>query len=200
MQMRTRISYVIVLIAILFTAAAVEAQQQRPAGEVDFAVTYTANRANLTTNPSFWMQGGSAELAGQLWHGLAGVANITGLHTGGGTSGVPLSIVTDTFGPRYRWSIPTKMSRREVSVFGQGLIGEAHGFYSIFPGRPGASTNALSFALQLGGGVDVALSHHFSLRAVEADWLRTQLPNSTTNVQNDFHIASGIVFHTASRK
>jgi hypothetical protein len=84
MQMPTRISYVILLIAILFTAAEVEAQQQRQVGEIDLAVTYTANRANLTTNPSFWMQGGSAELAGQLWHGLAGVANITGLHTGGG--------------------------------------------------------------------------------------------------------------------
>ncbi len=198
MQMPTRISHVFLLITILFVAGAVEAQQQ-PVGEIDLAVTYTANRANLTTNPSFWMQGGGAELAGQLWHGLAGVANITGLHTGGGTSGVPLSIVTDTFGPRYTWSIPTKM-RREVSVFGQGLIGEAHGFYSTFPGRPGASTNALSFALQLGGGVDIGLSHHFALRAVEGDWLRTQLPNSTTNVQNDFRIASGIVFHTTRHK
>src|SRR5258708_38672691 len=162
MQMPTRISHVFLLITILFVAGAVEAQQQ-PVGEIDLAVTYTASRANLTTNPSFWMQGGSAELAGQLWRGLAGVANITGLHTGGGTSGVPLSIVTDTFGPRYRWSIPTKMSRREVSVFGQGLIGETHGFYSTFPGRPGARPNALSFSLPPGCVLAFLLSHHFSL-------------------------------------
>jgi len=33
---------------------------------------------------------------------------------------------------------------------------------------------------------------------IQADWLRTQLPNSTTNVQNDLHLGAGIVFHTAN--
>jgi hypothetical protein len=49
-------------------------------------------------------------------------------------------------------------------------------------------------AAKVGGGLDLKLSHHVSVRLVEANWLRTQLPNSTTNVQNDVELGAGIVF------
>jgi hypothetical protein len=38
---------------------------------------------------------------------------------------------------------------------------------------------------------------HLSVRLIEVNWLRTQLPNSTTNIQNDLELGAGIVFHTA---
>jgi hypothetical protein len=48
--------------------------------------------------------------------------------------------------------------------------------------------------LQIGGSADLELSRHFALRLVHADWLRTQLPNATTNVQNTLQFDGGIVF------
>jgi hypothetical protein len=44
--------------------------------------------------------------------------------------------------------------------------------------------------------MDLRISHHFSLRLFKADWLRTQLPNSTTDVQNDLLLGAGIVIHS----
>jgi peptidoglycan-associated lipoprotein len=103
-------------------------------------------------------------------------------------------MVTTTFGPRYTWYRPSHTGKRKgLAIFGQGLIGEAHGFNSYFPTLSGSLTDYNSFALQVGGGVDIGLSRHFAVRAIQADWLRTQFPNSTINVQNNFRLAAGIV-------
>src|SRR5262249_40531902 len=91
----------------------------------------------------------------------------------------------------YRRSGATE--KHSIAIFGQGLIGEAHGFNSYFPSSTGVQTDYNSFALQLGGGVDLGLSQHFAVRAIQADWLRTQFPNSTTNVQNSLRLGAGIV-------
>ena len=42
----------------------------------------------------------------------------------------------------------------------------------------------------------MALSPHITLRAAQVGWLRTQLPNAGSNVQNDLRVGAGIVFHT----
>lgn len=65
---------------------------------------FNAERSLASATPSnFWMQGGSIELGTNTWHGLGLAANISGTHTGAiGTTTIPLSLVTATFGPRYR--------------------------------------------------------------------------------------------------
>jgi hypothetical protein len=39
-------------------------------------------------------------------------------------------------------------------------------------------------------------SRHVSLRVVQANCLRTQMPNATINVQNNVQAGAGIVFHS----
>ena len=56
-----------------------------------------------------------------------------------------------------------------------------------------ASSSANSLALQIGGGMDLAIKHRFLLRVFEADWLRTALPNADTNVQNSIRLGAGAV-------
>ena len=51
-----------------------------------------------------------------------------------------------------------------------------------------------SLALQVGGGVDLGLTRHFGIRVFQADWVRTQLPNGTTDVQNTLRLGAGVVF------
>jgi peptidoglycan-associated lipoprotein len=46
-----------------------------------------------------------------------------------------------------------------------------------------------------GGGVDIGLSRHISLRLAQADYVRMQLPNSITNVQNNIRLGAGIILH-----
>jgi hypothetical protein len=98
-------------------------------------------------------------------------------------------MVTSTFGPRYRWS----PARRRYAFFGQALAGEANGFNSIFPGATAPASSANSVALEIGGGLDLPIKHRLALRAFEADWLRTDLPNSDTNVQNNVRLTAGVV-------
>jgi peptidoglycan-associated lipoprotein len=168
------------------------------AGQLEVAATYSVAQGNRIPGSTLWMQGGSLEIVGYLPHGVAAVACVSGLHNGPGSTGVPLSLVVEAFGPRVAFPLThiNALLRKRTSAFGQALIGEAHGLQSEFPDRLTASSTASGFALRVGGGIDIVLSQHFALRAVEANWLRTQLPNSTTNVQNDLQLSTGIVFRS----
>jgi hypothetical protein len=165
--------------------------EQPATASFEIAITYDASRTNVIGGNSFWMQGGSVQMHGQFWHGLGVVADVAGLHTNSiNNSGVGLDLVTATFGPRYTW---TPRGAR-YSLFGQALAGEANGINSVFPGSFQAASTADGLAMQVGGGMNLNLKRHIAIRAFEADWLRTQLPNSTTSVQNNLRLGAGVVF------
>jgi len=171
-------------------------QAQSPASEtknsLDVALVYDSLMSNVVSGSGFWMQGGSAQVHGQFWRGLGVVADVSGLHTANtnNSSGIGLDLVTATFGPRYTWS----PAHRRYAVFGQGLAGEANGLNSAFPAAGGSNDSASSFALYVGGGVNLQLKHRLALRAIEANWLRTRLPNATTNVQNNLRLGAGLIY------
>jgi hypothetical protein len=195
--MRISISSLLILAAVLSTAIACAQHPAARSSHIDLAVTYDADRTNITNGNSFWMQGGGAEVAGVFPYGLGVVAELSGLHAGSiSPTQVPLSLLAVTVGPRYTWRAPWHSGKRDLSLFGQVLLGEAHGFDSLFPLSSGAISNSsTSLALQAGGGIDLGLAHHVSLRLLQANWLRTQLPNSSTGVQNHLRADAGIVFH-----
>jgi hypothetical protein len=162
--------------------------------KLDVAVTFIAQRSLGSATPdNFWMQGGSIELGTNTWRGLGIAANISGTHTNAiGATTIPLSLVTATFGPRYRWH-----ADHRISIYGEGLIGEANGFRSLFPTIRGAQTSANGLATQAGGGLDYRLSQRFSIRLAEAAWQHTQLPNGTNNTQNDLRLGAGLIINFA---
>jgi len=171
-------------------SAAVAQTNTAPKLPVAAAITYDATRSNFTSGNSFWMEGGSIQLTGDIAHHFAITADVAGMHSDNmHSSGVPLDMVTATFGPRFTWSL----LHARTSVFVQALAGEAFGFHSVFPGAVRAGDSADSLAVKAGGGVNLALSPHIGLRAFEADWVRTELPNSTTNVQNNLRLGAGII-------
>jgi hypothetical protein len=157
----------------------------------DIAFTFDAARGNLTTGSSFWLEGGCVQFHGQFWRGLGVVADVAGMHIANiNSSGVGLDLVTATFGPRYTWT----KARSRSSLFGQALAGEAFGLNSSFPGILKATSDSNSSAIRLGAGMNYSLSHRVAVRVLEANWLRTQTPNSTSNAQNNLTLASGIVY------
>jgi hypothetical protein len=50
------------------------------------------------------------------------------------------------------------------------------------------------FAMTAGGGIDVKLSKHFSIRPVQAEYFLTKIPDGLNNRQNNFRFSAGIVF------
>lgn len=167
-----------------------DAPESHTMPRLEVAVLYDALVSNVVRADRFWMQGGSIQIDGQFWHGLGAEADISGFHSqNANNAGVGLNMVTATFGPRYLWS----PAQHRCSFFSHALVGEANGFDSIFPGVAAASSSANSLALQVGGGMDLAVKHRLLLRVFEADWLRTTLPNADTNVQNNIRLAAGVV-------
>ena len=95
------------------------------------------------------------------------------------------------------------------AVFAHALFGEAHsslgrGFnVPIIGGISTGLTSANAFAMAFGGGIDIGLTRHLAIRAVQVDYIRTQfnaidalttgLSSSLGNRQNSFRY-SGIVF------
>jgi hypothetical protein len=51
----------------------------------------------------------------------------------------------------------------------------------------------------LGGGVDINVSPRFAIRAGQAEWLFTKLPNGQTHRQHSLRITSGAVLRFGSR-
>jgi hypothetical protein len=135
------------------------------------------------------------------------------------TINTPQAIAMRTVGRRVPWALalllPVFLLRRTRRKFGQavalGLLlsagafalsgcgSSANGFRGVYPKSPAPDSSSNGFAAKVGGGLDLNVSHHVSVRLVEANWLRTQLPNSATNIQNDLTLGAGIVFHTTQR-
>ena len=183
--------------AVMLAAGAASAQAVRSAS-IDLAVTYDALHTNHITAQSFWMQGGAVELGARAYRGLGIAARVEGLHAGTNTTNAePLSLVTAVFGPRY--TIETRSHR--YAIFGEGLAGISNGFDSLFSEgsgpvgsvNAGTTSGSNALAVDAGGGLDVRLNHRFAVRAFRASYLRTQLPNTTTNVQNSLSLSAGLV-------
>jgi hypothetical protein len=197
------------LLCAAMVLACVSSQAQQPArsegpvhAPVELALTYAGIHAAHTTDaqPAFWLQGGAIELHAPLYRGLGIVASVTGATVENtGPAIAPLSLVTVVFGPRYTYTAGALHHR--LSMFGEGLVGEGHGFYSVFATGSGPVSNpsngttdsANSLAVQTGGGLDIRISRSVGIRAIQADYLRTQLPNGGTNAQNNLRLAAGVV-------
>jgi hypothetical protein len=161
-----------------------------PDYRLEVGVTWDATLSNATTNSKFWMQGGAVEAHARLCCGLSVVADLAGAHRiTNNSSEEGLDMVTATFGPRYTWT----PGRKRYGIFAQGLVGIVSGFNSVLPAAGGATSTQTGLAAKAGGGLNITLAPRIALRAFQANWLRTQLPNSTTNVQNSLTLGAGIV-------
>jgi hypothetical protein len=132
-----------------------------------------------------------AEIEGRFARNWGAVAEVAGVHNGNiNSSGVGLDMVTAVCGPRYTRT----MRNGKYAFFGQALGGAAVGFDSVFPAVTGATTTQASPAIDLGGGLNIALTPRIAVRAIEANWLRSTLSNAASNVQNNLRLGAGIVF------
>jgi outer membrane immunogenic protein len=176
------------------------AQAQRPDNTFDVTVMFSELHANAPVGGCgcFWMAGGIGELAVPLWRNFSAVAEANGQHAAQipGTN-VGLGLIGGMGGLRLRLPNHTKLQ-----PFGQALFGGVHGFDSYFPAPVGKLPTSYdtSFAMTIGGGVDLAVSKHIWIRALQADYYYSELRNVQGDRQNEFRLAAGIVFRGGGRK
>jgi peptidoglycan-associated lipoprotein len=184
------------LLGFAIAATASAAAQAIPRAEV--AVDYSYMRANAAPGQCgcFSLNGGSAEAALRVYRNFSVVADITGDHAG--TTSIPgqsLSLLSYTGGPRFSYPIH-RDQHTSITPFVQGLVGEVHGFDAPFPNGSGTlSSSANALAVLVGGGVDIAVSRRFAIRALQVDYGLNHLPNNANNSENLLRVSAGVVFH-----
>ncbi|MFZ0818893.1 MAG: hypothetical protein WAM91_02405 [Candidatus Acidiferrales bacterium] len=150
---------------------------------------------------SFNLNGGVAQVAAYptSWFGLVGEV---GVYAPGSitvttsstttTSTPPGAEISYLFGPRISFR------HGPLQPYVEGLFG---GFYTsaglesvLQSASPAASNN--TFAMAIGGGLDLKVSHRFSIRLAQVDYFLTRLPNpaAVSFTQNNFRYSGGIVY------
>jgi outer membrane immunogenic protein len=167
---------------------------QRPAPAVDGYAVFSEMRSNAPVGGCgcFWMPGAHGGFSLPLWRDFSIVVEAGGHHN----SQIPnfntgLSLFYGMGGFRVRVANHTRLQ-----PFGQALFGGVHGFDSYFPAPVGRLPTSYdsSFALTVGGGLDVNVTRHVWMRAVQADYFYSQLRNLEGDRQNEFRIGAGILF------
>ena len=203
--MRTSICRKVLFAGLIATASFGHAQNEpgRAPASIDLAITYSTEHAQLApgTCGCFWLQGGGGDAAVTWWKGFGIAAGVTGETVSNYAPGVDFSKISYMGGPRYTYTLwkggPT-LQRPRLQIFGDGLFGAVHAFSGAFPTAAGINTTANSFALETGGGLNFFFSRRISVRLLEVDYVRTQLPNSYAGTQNDLRLAFGVSYHADS--
>jgi hypothetical protein len=107
-------------------------------------------------------------------------------------------------GPRFTYIAWTghaaATDQRRLQIFGQGLFGGVHGFDGLYPATSGVTSSAGSLAIEAGGGVNLFLTKTLGVRLLEAEYVRTELPNNASNTQNDMRLSFGFAYHLGARR
>src|SRR5579862_7133276 len=189
-----------VLVCALLWYLPVVAYTQRPANTIDAYITYSEMYANAPVGGCgcFWMNGGTGGFSVPLWRNFSAVVEAGGNHTDHIPGfNVGLSLFYGMGGIRWRAANHTRFQ-----PFGQALFGGVHGFDGYFPAPVGKLPTSYdtSYALTVGGGLDISVSRHIWIRALQADYFYSELRNVQGNRQNQFRLAAGIVFRSGGRK
>jgi outer membrane immunogenic protein len=172
----------IVIGLLLVGAAGASAQEDRG---FDVSGSYQFVRFNPGNGASGEnCQGGSGSVGAYLSARIGIIGEFGGCEVTGLPSGVTAHELSYLFGPRVYFP----MSRGRVFPFVQVLAGGER-FSGGVSGVGTGSSNA--FAMAAGGGADVTLTRHVSLRAVQFDYLYTHIGGAS---QNNFRLQSGIVY------
>lgn len=176
------------LFGLVLLLAVSAAAQDNPKADVFLGYSYVrANPGSTSGIPGFNLNGGSANVAFNATPTFGVVADFGGYHVGN-IGGVPASgaIYSYLFGPR----ISFRGDR--VTPFAQALFGGAH----ATAGAAGTSATANTFAMALGGGLDVKATEHVAVRLVQAEYLMTRFDVTGTGRtnQNNARISAGIIF------
>ena len=147
------------------------------------------------------LNGGSGSFAinANKWLGI--VADVGGYHNGDiNNSKVSGTLISYLFGPR----ISLRNSTAWTPFF-HALFGGAHASANLTSQGGPSSATRNAFAMVGGGGLDVNISKHISLRVVQAEYFLTNftVPSGTAftlNRQNNFRLSTGLVFRFGEKQ
>jgi outer membrane immunogenic protein len=182
----------LVLILGLSTLAAPSANAQ----SIDAGVNYNYVHTNAPPGQCgcFSLNGGSAWLGLNLPHSFSLVGEVASQHGHDPQTLGDLTLTSFLTGIRYSHKRTT-----HLVPFAEVLLGAAHAGGSLAPGSTDIAGSSNAFAMAAGGGLDVNINQHFSLRAIQADYYFTQFKNGVNNHQNNLRLGFGVVIRFGGR-
>ena len=179
--------FVVSLFAFLALLAVAAQSQAQDHSKVDVFAGYSYDRWDGAKK--FNLNGGSASVAYNVNSWLSGVADFGGYHNGNvQNTGLDFTLSTYLFGPRIsyrRWN--------RVTPFGEVLFGVER----VSTSTATANRSDNGFAMTAGGGFDLNLARHFSVRPVKVDYLLTRFAaaGAAPQSQKNLRVSTGVVFH-----
>lgn len=183
----TNLFGIVLLLTMMSAVPALQAQEEPSKFELYGGYNYVrfninANVAGQPPSQTFNGNGGGGDFMYGVNNWLGVLGDMGGYWATNATrQGAAIPYL---FGPRISF-----LRRSKVTPFAQALFGgvlTSSGIEQI-----GWQSH---FAMTAGGGIDVKLSKHLSIRPVEAEYFLTKLPNGLNNRQNNFRFGAGLVF------
>jgi Outer membrane protein beta-barrel domain len=180
MAMRNSLSFVLLLAGMM--AAQDEPTKLELYGGY-YYVRFNIN-ANVSGQPPFQTfngNGGGGEVIYNANKWICVLGDVSGVWATNATK--EGAAIPYLFGPK------VSLRRGAVTPFAQVLLGGVVTSSGI--AQIGWQSH---FAMTAGGGIDVRVSKHFSIRPVQAEYFLTKIPDGLQNRQNNFRFSAGIVF------
>jgi hypothetical protein len=185
-----RNSLVVVLLFAAVSAGPLWAQEQPSELEAYGGYYYTrfnvnANVPGIAPSATYNGNGGGGQIEYNVNHWLGAVGDLGGfIATSSGNGAFAGAGFTYLFGPRVNFR------RGKVAPFAQVLFGVVRTTDGIAQST-GTENN---FAMTAGGGIDLKVSRHVSVRLVQAEYFITKISDGLDNRQNNFRFGAGVVF------
>lgn len=174
------------LLSLASIAAAPALRAQEDAAKLELYGGYSYIRFNINSMVSgqppsqvFNGNGGTGQITYNVNNWLGAVGDAGGFWATRGSAGG--AAIPYLFGPRLN------LRRKWFTPFAEVLFG------GVVTSSGIATLGWQShFAMTAGGGIDVKVSKHISLRPVHAEYFMTTIPDGLNNRQNNFQFSTGI--------
>jgi hypothetical protein len=179
---------VLLFFATMGTAPSLWAQTDLPQFELYGGYDYirfdiNANVSGQPPSQTFNGNGGGGQFVFNVNNWLGVLGDVSGVWATSSNSSSSGAAIPYLFGPRLN------LRRGRITPFGQVLLGGM------------ATSSGIQyygwqnhFAMTAGGGIDVKVSKHVSLRPLQAEYFLTKIPDGLNNRQNNFRYSAGISF------
>ena len=190
-------SFLLSTILLLAGASAAVAQQDAYSGDAAAAYHWVRSNAGPGQCGCFGMNGGGVSGSWNFHGPWSAVVDISAENTGSAPpANNPLTLVSYLAGARYKIPQPWFQGNHKPQPFAQIILGAAHAGGT----EAGVADGSYRFATRIGGGIDVPLNEHFSVRVVQIDYYLTTFVNATNDHQNNLLVGAGIVFRWSRKK
>ena len=167
----------------------------------DFGLTYLQERTKFVGSGSgtyFMLRGAKVDVGCALFDHLGLVVSGTGLSAVNLRGSLDVEQIAFMAGPRYTWNwgnITPAASSRKGAVFLEGKAGYVIAISGAYPQGSLVQDHASALTYMGGGGLNLHLYERMDLRPIEVEYVRSQLPNGGSNVQNSLRLATGVNIH-----